>query len=135
MSLEHLYHLSLVLLLFSRLVVSHSLRPHGLQHTRPPCPLLSASLLKLMPFESMMPSNHLILCCPLLLLPSVLPSIRGFSNVFAVCIRWPTYWSFSFSIRPSNEYSGLISFRMDQWDLLVVQGLVWFGLVLVSALL
>ena len=69
-----------------------------------------------------MPSNHLILCCPLLLVPSNFPSIRIFSNESALHIRWPKYWSFSFSIRPSNEYSGLISFRMDGLDLLAVQG-------------
>ena len=73
----------------------------------------SWSILKLMPIESVMPSNHLILCHPLLLLPSIFPSIRGFSNESVLCIRWPKYWSFSFSISPSNEYSGLISFRMD----------------------
>ena len=73
----------------------------------------SWSLLKLMSIESVMPSNHLILCRPLLLLPSVFPSIRVFSNESPLCIRWPKYWSFSFSIRPSNEHSGLISFRMD----------------------
>ena len=72
--------------------------------------------------ESVMPSNHLILCCPLLFLPSVFPSIRVFSNESVLCIRWPKYWSFSFSISPSNEYSGLISFRMDWLDLLSVQG-------------
>ena len=69
-----------------------------------------------------MPSNHLILCRPLLLLPSIFPSIRGFSNESALHIRWPKYWSFSFSISPSNEYAGLISFRMDWLDLLAVQG-------------
>ena len=73
----------------------------------------SQSLLKLMSTESVMPSNHLILCHPLLLLPSIFPSIRVFSNESVLCIRWPKYWSFSFSISPSNEYSGLISFRMD----------------------
>ncbi|XDA85712.1 hypothetical protein R6Z07F_015469 [Ovis aries] len=72
--------------------------------------------------ESVMPSNHLILCHPLLLLPSVFPSIRVFSNESALRIRWPKYWSFSFSVSPSNEYSGLISFRMDWLDLLAVQG-------------
>ena len=82
----------------------------------------SQSLLKLMSIESVMPSNHLILCRPLLLLPSVFPSIRIFPNESALCIRWPKYWSFSFSISPSNEYLGLISFRMDLLDLLVVQG-------------
>ena len=80
------------------------------------------SSLKLMSIESVMPSNHLILCRPLLLLPSIFPSIRVFSNESALHIRWPKYWSFSFSISPSNEYSGLISFRMDCFDLLAVQG-------------
>ena len=81
----------------------------------------SHSLLKLMSIESMMPSNHLILCRPLLRLPSIFPSIRVFSNESALHIRWPKYWSFSFSISPSNEYSGLISFRIDWFDLLEVQ--------------
>ena len=75
-----------------------------------------------MSIESVMSSNHLVLCYPLLLLPSIFPSIRVFSNELALCIRWPKYWSFSFSISPSNEYSGLISFRMDWFDLLAVQG-------------
>ena len=75
-----------------------------------------------MSIESVMPSRHLILCRPLLLLPSILPSIRVFSNESVLCISWPKYWSFSFSINPSNEYSGLISFRMDWFDLLAVQG-------------
>ena len=79
-------------------------------------------ILKLMSIESVMPSNHLILCRHLLLLPSIFPSIRVFSNESVLCLRWPKYWSFSFSISPSNEYSGLISFRMDWLDLLVVQG-------------
>ena len=82
----------------------------------------SQSLLKFMSIQSVMPSNHLILCCPLLLLPSIFPSIRVFSNESALHIRWPKYWSFSFSISPSCEYSGLISFRMDWLDLLAVQG-------------
>ena len=82
----------------------------------------SQSLLRLMSIKSVMPSNHLILCCPLLLPPSILPSIRVFSNESALCIRWPKYWSFSFSISPSNEYSGLIFFRIDSLDLLAVQG-------------
>ena len=82
----------------------------------------SWSLLKLMSMELLMPSNHLILCCPLLLLPSIFPSIRVFSIESVLCIRWPMYWSFSFSISPSNEYSGLIYFRMDWFDLLGVQG-------------
>ena len=81
----------------------------------------SQSLLKLVSIESVMTSNHLILCCPLFLLPSIFLSIRVFSNVSALQIRWPKYWAFSFSISPSNEYSGLISFRMDWFDLLAVQ--------------
>ena len=84
----------------------------------------SQSLLKLMSIASVMPSNHLILCHPLLLLPSIFPSIRVFSNEPILPIRWPKYWSFSFSISHSNEYSGLISFRMDWFDLLGVQGTV-----------
>ena len=82
----------------------------------------SWSLLKLTSAESVMPSNHLILCCPLLLPPSIFPSIRTFSSESVLHIRWPEYWSFSFSISPSNKYSGLISFRMDWLDLLAVQG-------------
>ena len=82
----------------------------------------SRSLLKLMSIESMMLSNHLILCLPLLLLPSIFPSIRVFYNESVLHIRWPKYWSFSFSISPSNEYSGLISFRIDWFDLLAVKG-------------
>ena len=81
----------------------------------------SQSFLKLMSIELVMPSNHLILCCPLLLLPSIFPSIRVFSNKSVLCVRWPKNWSFSFSISPSNEYSGLISFRIDWFDLLAVQ--------------
>ena len=107
-------------LLFSRSFMSNSLRPHGLWHARLPCPF-SQSLLKLMSIESVMPSNHLILCRPLLFLPSIFPSIRVFSNESVLSIRWPKYWSSSFSISPSNEYSGLISFRMDWFYLLVVQ--------------
>ena len=82
----------------------------------------SQSLLKLMSIESMIPSNHLIPCRPLLLLPSILPSIRVFSNESTLHMRWPKYWSFSFSISPSNKHPGLISFRMDWLDLLAVQG-------------
>ena len=82
----------------------------------------SRSLLKLMSIESVMPSNHLILCHPLLLQPSIFPSIRVYSNGSVLHIRWPMYWSFSFSISPSNEYSGLISFRNDWLDILAVQG-------------
>ena len=82
----------------------------------------SQSLLKLMSIESMMPSNHLILCCPLLLLPSIFTSIRGFSNESVLHMRWLKYWSFSFRFSPSNEYSGMISFRIDWLDLFAVQG-------------
>ena len=82
----------------------------------------SGSLPKPMSIESVMPSNHLILCCPLLLLPPIPPSIRVFSNESALCIKWPKYWSFRFNISPSNEHPGLISFRMDWLDLLAVQG-------------
>ena len=99
-------------------VVSNSLRPHELQHARLPCPSPSPSLLKCTLTESVMPSNHLILCRPLLLLPLVFPSIGVFSNESALLITWPMHWSFSFSISPSSEYSGLISFRMDWLDLL-----------------
>ena len=106
------------LLLFSRSVVSHSLQPHGLQHTRSPVLQYLPSLLKFTSIESVMPSNHLVLCCPLLLLPSVFPSIRVFSNESVLRIRWPKDWSFSVSISPSRAYSGLISFRMD-WFLLL----------------
>ena len=103
--------------------MSHSLQPHGLQHARLPCPSPPPGVYsKLMSIESVMPSNHLILCHPLLLLPSIFPSIRVFSNESALHIRWPKYCSFSFSLSPSNEYSGLISFRMDWLDLLAVQG-------------
>ena len=80
------------------------------------------SLLKLMSIKSVMPSNHLILCCPLLLLPSIFPSIRVFSNELTLHIMWPKYWSFSFSISPSNECSGLIPSRIDWFDLLAVEG-------------
>ena len=83
---------------------------------------ISWSLLKLMSIELVMPSNHLILCCPLLLPPSIFPSIRVVSNELVLPILWLKYWSFSLSIRPSNEYSGLISFRMDRLDILAVQG-------------
>ena len=82
----------------------------------------SGSLLRLMSIKSVMPSNHLILCCPLLLLPLIFPSIRVFSNKLVLCIRWPKYWSFSLSISLSNEYSELIFFRIDGLDLLAVQG-------------
>ena len=96
-----------------------TLQSHGQQYARLPCPV-SWSLLKLMSIELMMPSKHFILCHPHLLLPSVFPRIRIFSNELALCIRWPKYWSFSIS--PSNEYSGLNSFRIDSFDLLAVHG-------------
>ena len=104
---------------FSRSVMSDSLRPHELQHARPPCPSPTPSLT---PIESVMPSSHLILCCPLLLLPLVPPSMRVFSKESTLRMRWPKYWSFSFSIIPSNEHPGLISFRVDWLDLLAVPG-------------
>ena len=107
--------------LFSCSPLSHSSWPHGKQHIVFPA-TISLRLLKLMSIESMMSSNHLILCHHLLLLPSVFSSIRVFYNESALCIRWPKCWSFSFNISPSNEYSGLISFRIDWLDLLAVQG-------------
>ena len=107
---------------FSRSVVSNSLRPHGLHGPHASLSITnSQSLLKLMSIESVMPSNHLILCRPLLP-SSIFPSIRVFSKESVLLIREPEDWSFSFSISPSNEYSGLISFRMDRLDLLAVQG-------------
>ena len=111
-----------MLLLFSRSVVSNSETPWTAAHQTSLSFTISQSLLKLMSIELVMPSNHLILCCPLLLPPSIFPSIRVFSSALALRIRWPKYWSFSFSISPSNEYSGLISFRIDWFDLLAVQG-------------
>ena len=90
-------------------------------HQAPLSSTISQRLLNLMSIEPVMPSNHLILCCPFLL-PSIIPSIRVFSNELDLCIRWPKYWSFSFSISPSNEYSGLISFRNGWFDLFAVQG-------------
>ena len=101
---------------------TNSLQPHGQQHARLPCPSPTPRAYSNSYLESVMPSNHLILCRPLLLPPSIFPSIRVFSNESAPHIRWPKYWNFSFSISPSNEYSGLISFRMDWLDLLAVQG-------------
>ena len=100
-----------------------TLRPHESQHAQASLSITnSRSLLKLMSIESVMPSSHLILCRPLLLLPSIFPSIRVFSNESTLHMRWPKYWSFSFNMSPSNEHPGLISFRMDQLDLLAVQG-------------
>ena len=107
---------------FSLSVMSDSLRPHVLHHSRLPCPSRTSSLSKLMSIESVMTSNHHILCRPLLHLPSIFPSIKVFSNESALHIRWPNYWSFSFNISPSSEHPGLISFRMDCLDLLSVQG-------------
>ena len=106
----------------SRSVVSDSATPWTAARQASLSITNSWSLLKLMSIESVMPSKYLILCRPLLLLPSIFPSIRVFSNESALHMRWPKYWSFSFSISPSNEYSGLISFRMDRLDLLAVQG-------------
>ena len=104
-------------------VVFDSLQPHGLQLARPPGPSPAPGCsLKLMSIESVMPSNHLILCRPLLLPASISPSIRVFADESVLPIRWPEYCSFSFNISPSNENSGLISFRMDWLDLLAVQG-------------
>ena len=104
--------------------MSDSLRPRGLQHFRQASLsfTISWSLLKLMSIESVMPSKELILYCPLFLLPSIFPSIRVFSNVSVLCIRWPKYWSFNCNISPSNEHPGLIFSRMDWLDLLAVQG-------------
>ena len=110
-----------ILLLFTHSVLSDSLQTLGLNTPGFPVLRCLLGLLKLMSIVSMMPSNHLILCCPLLLLHSIFPRIRIFSNELAPCIRWPKYWSFSFSISLTNEYSGLISFRIDWLDLLVVQ--------------
>ena len=104
---------------FSRSVVSDSLPPPGLQPSRPPCPSPTPGVYP-NTCPSVIPSNHLILCCPLLFPTSIFPSIRVFSNKSALHITWPKYWSFS--IRPSNEHSGLISFRMDWLNLLAVQG-------------
>ena len=121
-----------LMLLFSSSVMSGSLWPHGLQHPRLPCPSPSPGVCSnscplswwnpmVRSIESMR-SNRLILCCPLHLLPLIFPRIRVFSNEWAFCIMWPKYWSFSFNISPSKEYSGLISFRMDWFNLLTVQG-------------
>ena len=102
--------------------MSDSLQPQGLQHARLPCPSPTPrACSNSCPSELVMPSNHLILCCPLLLLPSTFPSIKVFSSGSVLHIQWPKYWSFSFSISPFNEYTGLISFRIDWFDLLAVQ--------------
>ena len=108
---------------FSRSVMSNSLRPLESQHARPPCPSPTPGVHSdSRPIESVMPSSHIILCRPLLFLPLVPLSIRAFSNESTLCMRWPKYWSFSFSISPSSEHPGLIFFRMDWLDLLAVQG-------------
>ena len=107
---------------FSRSVVSDSVTPWTASCQVSLSMTNSQSLLKLKSIESVMPSNRLIFCCPLLLLPSIFPSIKVFSSESVLCIRWPNYWSFSFSISPSSEYSGLISLRMEWLDLLAVQG-------------
>jgi len=105
----------MLLLLFCCSVIWPSATPWTTAHQSPLSFTISQTLLKLMSIELVMPANHLILYCPLLLLPSVFPSIRVFSNESALRIRWPKYWSFSFSINPSNEYSGLVSFRIEQF--------------------
>ena len=102
--------------------MSNFLQPHESQHARPPCPSNTRSLLKLMSIKSVMPASHLMLCHPLLLLPPIPPSIRAFSNGSTLRMRWPKYWSCSFSISPSNEHPGLISFRMDWLDSLQSKG-------------
>ena len=112
---------SMLLVQFSRSVVSDSVTPWTAAHQASLSITNSRNWVKLMSIELVMPSNHLILCHPFLL-PSIFPSIRVFSNESVLCIRWPKYWSFSFSISPSNEYSGLFSFRMDWLDLLAAQG-------------
>ena len=101
--------------------MSDSLQPHELQHARPPCPSPTPGVHSDTSIESVMPSSHLILCRPLLLLPLIPSSIRVFSNESTLRMRWPKYWNFSFSIIPSKEHPGLISFRMDWLDLLAVQ--------------
>ena len=111
----------MLLLLFSGYTVSNSMWPHGLQCARLPSPSLSPRVCSNSSIELVMPSNHLILCHPLLL-PSIFPRIRVFSNESVLHIRWPKYWSFSFNISPSNEYPGPISLRMGWLDLLAVQG-------------
>ena len=120
---EKLQRIKLSSVLFSSSFVSNSVTPWPAAHQASLSIINSQTLLKFMSIESVMPTKHLILCCPLLLLPSIFPSIKDFSNESALCIRWPKYWTFSFSISPSKEYSGLISFRIDWLNLLTVQGL------------
>ena len=121
MTLPHVYLTDTLLFILS--VMSNSLWPHGLQHTRLLCPPLSPRVcLNSWPLSLVTLSNHLILWCPFLLLPSVFPSIRVFSSESAPRIRWLKYWNFSIRTSPSNEYSGLICFRIDRFDLRAVQG-------------
>ena len=121
--LRHLYWTTSILLFSHSVTSQRFVTPWTAAHQACLSLTISWSLLKLVSIESVMPSNHLILCQPLLLPPSVFPSIRIFSNESVLHIRWPKYWGFSFSISPSNEHSGLISFRMDWLDLLAVQGM------------
>ena len=114
-----------VLLLFSCSLVSSYLQPHGLQPSRFPCPSPSHSSLTLTSIESVMPSSHLVFCLPLLLLPSIFPIIKVFSSESVLHIRWPKYWTFSFSISPFSEYPGSTSFRIDWFDLLAVKEISW----------
>ena len=107
----------IVMLFFSCSFMSHSLRPHEPQHARPPCPSPTPGVHP----KSVMPSSHLILCRPLFFLPPIPPGIRVFSNELTLHMRWPKYWSFSFSISPSNEHPGLVFYRMDSLDLLAIQ--------------
>ena len=119
----HLWDIQFSSVQFSRSVMSNSLQPHELQHASPPCPSPTPGVHpKPMSIELIMPSNHLILCHPLHLPPSIFPSIRVFSSESAARIKWPKYWCLSFSMSPSREYSGLISFRIDWFDLLAAQG-------------
>ena len=120
--ISHWWQNKRLLLLLSHSVVSNSATPWTAVCQASLSFIISRSLLKLMSTESVMPSNHLILCHSLLFLLSIFLNIRVFSNKLALCIRWPKYWSFSFSISPSNEHSGFISFRMDWFDLIAVQG-------------
>ena len=118
---------------FSHSVVSDSVTPWTAAHQASLSITNSRSLLIFMSTESMMPSNHLILCHPLLLLPSIFLSIRFFSNESVLHIRWPKYWSFSFNISPSNEYSGLISFRIDWFNILAVHGALFLIVIIINA--
>ena len=112
---------SILIVLFNHSDVCNSLTPWTTAHKASLSITISWNLLKLMSIESVMPANHPILCCPLLLLPSIFPRIRIFSSESSHCIRWPKFWSFSFSINLSNEYSGFISFRINLFDVLDVQ--------------